>query len=83
MGAAQLKRVQIAIEEDLLEAVDQAVRRMRTSRSEFARRALRDALRRLAVQDQESQHREGYEFHAVREGEFSVWEAEQKWGDDW
>jgi metal-responsive CopG/Arc/MetJ family transcriptional regulator len=78
----QLKRVQIAIEADLLEAVDKAARRMGTTRSAFACKALQEALRRLAVQDQQSRHREGYESYPVKQGEFSEWEDEQKWGDD-
>jgi len=30
----------------------------------------------------EEQHRKGYARHPVRRGEFSVWEKEQKWGDE-
>jgi len=72
----------MTLDEDLLKAADRAAKRPRTSRSAFARRALREALRRLALAGFELQHRRGYEMRPVRRGEFSPWEKEQRWGEE-
>ncbi len=77
-----MKTVQMTLDEDLVKAVDEAVKRLRTTRSAFTRRALREALRRLAITRLERRHRKGYEANPVQQGEFSVWEKEQQWGDD-
>lgn len=77
-----MKTVQMTLDEDLVRAVDAAARQLRTSRSAFARRALREALRRLSVRGLERQHRRGYEGRPVKRGEFSGWEKEQEWGDE-
>jgi metal-responsive CopG/Arc/MetJ family transcriptional regulator len=77
-----MKVVQMTLDEDLVRAVDEAARRLRTSRSAFTREALREALRALSVRGLERQHRRGYEAHPVGRGEFSVWEKEQRWGDE-
>jgi len=42
-----VKTVQMTLDEDLVEAVDEAVKRLGTTRSAFARDALRQALARL------------------------------------
>lgn len=72
----------MTLDEDLVEAVDRAVKRLRTTRSAFTRRALREALRRLTLADLECQHRKGYEARPVKRGEFSAWEKEQQWGEE-
>jgi CopG family transcriptional regulator / antitoxin EndoAI len=77
-----MKVVQMTLDEDLVKAVDEAARRLRTSRSAFTREALREALRALSIRGLERQHRRGYEAHPVGRGEFSVWEKEQRWGDE-
>jgi metal-responsive CopG/Arc/MetJ family transcriptional regulator len=74
-----MKTVQMTIEEDLIAEVDRAVRRLKTTRSAFTRQALRDALHRLALRQQEARHRRGYTAHPVRAGEFDVWSKEQVW----
>jgi metal-responsive CopG/Arc/MetJ family transcriptional regulator len=76
-----VRTVQMTLDEDLVEAVDRAVKRLRTTRSAFTRNALREALKRLAVTKLERHHRRGYEARPVKRGEFSVWEKEQDWGD--
>ena len=45
-----------------------------------ARDALRQALGNLQARRLEAKHREGYARKPVPTGEFSAWEAEQKWG---
>lgn len=76
-----MKIVQMTLDEELVGAVDRAVLRLGTTRSAFARDALRDALMRLKERDAERKHREGYERKPVEPGEFSDWEDEQVWGD--
>ena len=77
-----MKIVQMTLDEDLITAVDQAVKQLNTTRSAFTREALRDALERLKVAELEKQHREGYENKPVKIGEFDIWEAEQIWGEE-
>ena len=76
-----MKTVQMTLDEALVVAVDRAVKRLGTTRSAFAREALRAALARMRVKEMERKHREGYLRKPVRRGEFSVWEAEQVWVD--
>jgi metal-responsive CopG/Arc/MetJ family transcriptional regulator len=74
-----MRTVQMTLEDDLVKQVDRAARRLGTTRSAFARRALREALHRLRVAEMEDRHRRGYAAKPVRHGEFDVWEAEQVW----
>jgi metal-responsive CopG/Arc/MetJ family transcriptional regulator len=76
-----MRTVQMTLEDDLVREVDVVSRQLRTSRSAFARDALRDAVVRYRVARDEEQHRRGYEKHPVKAREFSVWEDEQAWGD--
>ena len=74
-----MKTVQMTFEEELLKRVDRAARKLGTTRSAFARRALREALGRLATSELERKHRRGYEAKPVARGEFDAWETEQAW----
>ncbi len=76
-----MRTVQMTLDEELVRAVDEAVRRLRTTRSAFARDALRAALARLRVTELEWRHREGYARKPVKAEEFGIWEGEQAWGD--
>jgi metal-responsive CopG/Arc/MetJ family transcriptional regulator len=76
-----VRTVQMTLDPDLVTAVDKAARRLGTSRSAFARDALRAALRRLQERSLEDKHRDGYRRRPVRRGEFSDWESEQAWID--
>lgn len=76
-----MKTVQMTLDEDLVEAVDEAAKRLATSRSAFARSALREALARLQEQQLEQKHRKGYERRPVKPGEFDSGESEQVWPD--
>jgi metal-responsive CopG/Arc/MetJ family transcriptional regulator len=76
-----MRTVQMTIDEDLMKAVDRMVERLNTTRSAFARAALRRALRDQETSLKERKHRRGYEELPVDDEEFSVWEAEQEWGD--
>jgi predicted transcriptional regulator len=77
----KMKTVQMTIDDDLLKAVDRLSKQLRTNRSAFARKALRDALLRHKVKQLEDKQRQGYEQHPAAIDEFSVWETEQDWGD--
>jgi metal-responsive CopG/Arc/MetJ family transcriptional regulator len=74
-----MKTVQMTLDEELVTAVDRVVRRLGTSRSAFAREALREALRRVRVRSLEQKQRDGYARKPVGRGEFDAWEREQTW----
>lgn len=74
-----MKTVQMTLEEELIEEVDRAVARLGSTRSAFAREALRQELRRIDLQERERRHREGYARTPVEPGEVSGWEDEQVW----
>ena len=76
-----MRTVQMTLDDDLVTAVDRISKELQTSRSAFARKALRDALARYSLEQLERKHRRGYERHPVATDEFSVWETEQAWGD--
>jgi len=76
-----MKVVQMTLDEALVDGVDRAVKRLKTSRSAFTRDALRAALARLREIELERKHREGYQCKPVRRGEFSRWSGEQVWPD--
>lgn len=78
-----MRTVQMTIDEQLLASVDRAAKKLGTTRSDFTRKALRDALNRLTIRELEHKHRRGYEAKPVHKGEFDLWEKEkeQAWGD--
>ena len=69
----------MTLDEDLVKAVDSAAKKLRTTRSAFAREALRAALKEVRMRELESKHREGYRRKPVKRGEFGGWESEQIW----
>ena len=77
-----MKTVQMTLDDDLVEAVDRVSKQLHTNRSAFTRKALREALARYTLERLERKHRKGYERHSVAADEFSIWEAEQAWGDE-
>jgi metal-responsive CopG/Arc/MetJ family transcriptional regulator len=76
-----MRAIQMTLDDDLVKAVDRVSKQLRTSRSSFARKALREALSRYNREQLERKHRQGYEKQPVTADEFSVWETEQAWGD--
>ena len=74
-----MKTVRVTLDEPLVREVDRAVKRLGTTRSAFTREALRDALRRISVREQEKRHRDGYARKPVTREEFGIWEGEQAW----
>lgn len=77
-----MRTIQMTLDEDLVDAVDRVSKQLNTSRSAFTRKALREALARYSLEQQERRHRQGYERHPPAADEFSVWETEQAWGDE-
>ena len=77
-----MRTIQMTLDDDLVTAVDRVSKELRTSRSAFARKALRDALERCTLEQLERRHRRGYERYPVAVDEFSVCETEQAWGDE-
>lgn len=77
-----MRTIQMTLDDDLVTAVDRVSKELRTSRSAFARKALRDALARCTLERLERKHRRGYERYPVAADEFSVWETEQTWGGE-
>jgi metal-responsive CopG/Arc/MetJ family transcriptional regulator len=76
-----MKAIQMTLEEDLVAAVDRLARKLKTTRSAFARDALRDALAKYRMKELEEKHRQGYLKHPAETEEFGVWESQQRWGD--
>ena len=74
-----MKTIQMTLEENLLAEVDRTAKKMGTTRSAFARQALRLALTQLKAQEKEQRHREGYALKPILPGDFSGWEDEQVW----
>jgi len=72
----------MTLDDDLVESVDKIVKELKTTRSAFAREALRDAIHRFHIRQLEEKHRRGYELHPKTEEEFGVWEEEQNWGNE-
>lgn len=54
---------------------------MKTTRSAFARKALKDAIAQVNIKMLENKHKKDYGHRPVAKSEISVWEKEQEWGD--
>lgn len=76
-----MKTVQMTLDEALVQEVDQVVKKLGTTRSAFARDALRAALLQVQREEMERQHQQGYARKPVHPGEFSDWEDEQVWAE--
>lgn len=76
-----MKTVQMTLDDDLVKAVDKVAKQQKTSRSEFTRHALRDALEKVKIKQLEKAHQAGYQKKPVANNEFSVRDDEQQWGD--
>ena len=72
----------MTLDDDLVEKVDTIANELNTTRSAFTRAALREAIKHFNTRRLELKHRQGYAAHPVNKNEFSVWEKEQKWGDE-
>jgi metal-responsive CopG/Arc/MetJ family transcriptional regulator len=77
-----MRTVRITLDDDLVAAVDEVAGKLQTTRSAFAREAMRAAIRRFHESQLEHRHRRGYEFHPSQKSEFAVWENEQTWDEE-
>jgi metal-responsive CopG/Arc/MetJ family transcriptional regulator len=76
-----MRTIQMTLDDDLVASVDRVVKRLKTSRSAFTRKALKDAIKQVNVDMLEKKHKKGYERHPAGKTEFSVWESEQEWSE--
>jgi len=76
-----MKTVQMTLDDDLVDAVDAVVKKLHTTRSAFARKALREAMENIRMKQQEEKHKAGYQRKPVQASEFGVWESEQQWSE--
>jgi len=74
-----MRTVQMTLDDELVDAVDAVVKKLHTTRSAFARIALRDAMEQIRIKQQEDMHQAGYQKNPVQVSEFGVWESEQQW----
>ena len=74
-----MRTVQMTLDDALVQEIDQVVKQLGTTRSAFARDALRAALAQVRRQAMEQKHQEGYARQPVTPDEFSDWEDEQVW----
>ena len=77
-----MRTIQMTLDDDLVKEVDRIAKQLKTNRSAFTRKALREALARYSVRRLERRHRQGYERQPVVADEFSAWETEQAWGEE-
>lgn len=77
-----MRTIQMTLDDDLVEDVDSIVKKLKTTRSAFTRKALKEALKRVNISMLEEKHKRGYERFPAVNSEFSVWESEQEWGDE-
>lgn len=73
--------VQMTLDEKLVKTVDSLAHRLRTSRSAFAREALKEAIRRYQTLELERKHKHGYHRSPVTKGEFDVPEEDRAWAE--
>ncbi|MBI2470568.1 MAG: CopG family transcriptional regulator [Planctomycetes bacterium] len=76
-----MKTIQMTLDDDLVASVDEVVKKLKTTRSAFTRKALKDAIKQVNLNILEKKHKTGYKRYPVGKTEFSVWESEQEWGD--
>lgn len=76
-----MRTIQMTLDDELVATVDQVVKKLKTTRSAFARKALRNAIKQVNIDLLEKKHKKGYGHLPVDKTEFSVWESEQEWGD--
>ena len=76
-----MRTIQMTLDDELVDAVDKIVKKLKTTRSAFARQALRSALSQTNIKQMEAKHKKGYEKQPVSNSEFNIWESEQEWVD--
>ncbi len=76
-----MQTIQMTLDDELVDAVDKVVKKLKMTRSAFIRQALRSAITQVNIKQMEDKHKKGYERKPVSKSEFSIWESEQEWVD--
>jgi len=74
-----MRTIQMTLDDELVDAVDKVVKKLKMTRSAFTRQALRNAITQANIKQMEDKHKKGYEKTPVSKSEFSIWESEQEW----
>lgn len=74
-----METIQIVLDGELLRATDHAARRARINRSALVRRALREHLKSLEIQELVARERRGYSKRPSRRKEVAIWERVAVW----
>jgi metal-responsive CopG/Arc/MetJ family transcriptional regulator len=77
-----MQTIQVVLEDELLQAADRAVRKLKMNRSALIRQALRRHLKRLATMERERRDREGYGARPLGADEFAAWDRVAAWPED-
>jgi metal-responsive CopG/Arc/MetJ family transcriptional regulator len=67
-----MKTIQMTLDDELIATVDQVVKKLKTTRLAFVRKALRNAIKQVHIAELERKHRKGYGRHPVGKTEFGV-----------
>ncbi len=78
-----MKRINITLEDNLLEEIDRAVRMLNKSRSAFLRDCAKIQLRKLKFAEMDRQYAESYANLPLQPDELDDWSEVQDWGDDY
>jgi metal-responsive CopG/Arc/MetJ family transcriptional regulator len=74
-----METILVVLDSKLRKAAHTAAKRQKVNRSALVRQALREHLRRLAVQDLEERDRRGYQARPQRVEEYLPWEEAAPW----
>ena len=74
-----MRTVQMRLEDELIDAVDAAARQAKTTRTGFARAALRAALDRTRVAELVRQDQAAYRRQPIEPGELDASDDDQSW----
>jgi metal-responsive CopG/Arc/MetJ family transcriptional regulator len=77
-----METIQVVLDSELLRATDHAARKARVNRSALVRKALREHLKRIRIQEMEAQEREGYRKHPQDPDEIAAWEQIAAWPEE-
>ena len=77
-----MRTIQIRVDHALAARVDERAKRLGTTRSEFVRQALRDALGRHDEAEMEERHKAGYRRIPPAPDEFAIPDEHRAWGDE-
>ncbi len=56
-----MRTIQMTLDDELVDAVDKVVKKLKTTRSAFTRQALRNAITQANIKQMEDKHKKGYE----------------------